>query len=138
MPSFDLPEGFALDHFRNSAIARIGESAYSIYILDEAGTALAGTFTLSPTQITFPDDTDPALLSLMQAQISRIGQPPSWDGAALSLFNLAGSAVGVAVQDLTTAQVKALLLLILWDRKALDNELKVKPLRTWVKRRPAE
>lgn len=134
MPTYDLPIGFTIEAIHlsgNSSIARIGDSTYSF----TAG-ALSGTFTVTETQIIFPADTDPAMLTLIQAQLAKVGQPPEWDGPAQNLFTLAQSAVGVAIQDLTTPQVKALLVLVLWDKKAIDNNLKVKPLGGWVKRRP--
>lgn len=46
---------------------------------------------------------------------------------------LAQSAVGVPLADLTAAQVKALLAVLLWSHGAVDNELKVRPLSEWVK-----
>lgn len=44
------------------------------------------------------------------------------------------SAVGVRVDDLLVGQLKALLAFLLWERGALDADLKVKPLDQWGRR----
>lgn len=41
------------------------------------------------------------------------------------------SAVGVRVDDLLVGQLRALLAFLLWERGALDADLKVKPLDQW-------
>lgn len=45
----------------------------------------------------------------------------------------AQSAVGVALDQLTTAQRNALIALLLYDAGALDNDGKVRPLGKWVR-----
>jgi len=46
---------------------------------------------------------------------------------------LAQSAVGVALNDLTVAQQKALLVALLWRAGGLTPDLKVKPLSEWLR-----
>ena len=48
------------------------------------------------------------------------------------VINLAQSAVGVAIDNLTAAQIKALFAVILWKAGALDKNGIVQPLATWV------
>lgn len=44
------------------------------------------------------------------------------------------STVGVRIDDLLVGQLRALLAFLLWERGALDAEMKVKPLDQWGKR----
>lgn len=58
------------------------------------------------------------------------------DAAALrqKVLALAGSAVGVRVDDLLTGQVKALVAILLWQAGAIDNAGVVLPLAQWIDR----
>lgn len=63
------------------------------------------------------------------------------NGAALTatdtlreqIKTVAQSAVGVAYDQLTAAQVRALVAILLWKQGALNNDGTVKPLGQWVK-----
>lgn len=112
-------------------LERLGENTYE-WLLNSH----TATVTIGDTGAILSPDASPEQAAMFEAAISDYDQPPKWDASAKNLFTLAQSAVDVAVQDLTTPQVKALLLVVLWDKKAIDNNLKVKPLREWVKRRP--
>lgn len=48
------------------------------------------------------------------------------------ILTLCQSAVGVQLQDLTAAQVKALLAAILWLHGVVDAQGKVRPLASWI------
>ncbi len=58
----------------------------------------------------------------------------SADAAALRtrIVNLAQSSVGIAVDQLTAAQVRALFAIILWKAGALNRDGIVQPLNTWI------
>jgi len=45
---------------------------------------------------------------------------------------LAQSTVGVALADLTQAQLKALVAVLLWESGAVDLDGRIRPLREWV------
>jgi hypothetical protein len=45
---------------------------------------------------------------------------------------VAETTAGVAINDLTAQQVKALVAILLWQAGAIDAELKVRPLGEWV------
>jgi hypothetical protein len=49
-----------------------------------------------------------------------------------TVLQIAASAVGVRVTELTTAQIKAILTCVLYRAGAIDEELKVQPLNTWL------
>jgi hypothetical protein len=49
------------------------------------------------------------------------------------IITIAQSAVGVRVDQLTAAQVRALNAIELWQKGALNNDLTVKPLAQWVR-----
>ena len=53
--------------------------------------------------------------------------------ARLDLKVVAQSAVGVAYADLTTAQLKALLAVLIMESGGLANDLTIKPLAAWVR-----
>ncbi len=46
---------------------------------------------------------------------------------------IAQSAVGVALNDLTTQQLKVLVGVLLWQAGAIDPELEIKPLEEWAR-----
>ena len=46
---------------------------------------------------------------------------------------IAQSAVGVAVNDLTTQQLKSMVAVLLWKAGAVDSDLTIKPLGEWTK-----
>ena len=48
---------------------------------------------------------------------------------------LAQSAVGVMLNDLTQAQIKALLAVLLWKAGGVENDMTVAPLGKWATRR---
>lgn len=49
--------------------------------------------------------------------------------------NLAQGAVGIAIQDLTAAQVRALVACLLYNAGAINESGVVQPLDTWIQRR---
>lgn len=50
------------------------------------------------------------------------------------VLNLAQSAVGVAINALTAAQVRALFAIVLWQEGALNKDGTVRPLADWIDR----
>ena len=69
-----------------------------------------------------------------QAELAQKAQAKQ-DAAALRqrVVNVAQSAAGVSVDQLTAPQVRSLVALLLWKAGALDNEEKVKPIGEWVR-----
>lgn len=117
----------------------------SIQVPDEAGNPVAvwtydgnaETLVFDPTAQTIEvDDGIPAeQLVVLQAALSRPQLDADKRAARQAIIDLAQSAVGVDIRDLTAAQIKALLALVLWDKKAIGNDLTIQPLGDWVQRR---
>jgi hypothetical protein len=89
-------------------------------------------------RVTIPDDAPQELIDILAARLVAFGGPPEWDAAARQVLAVAQSAVGVDVRNLTAAQVRALLALVLFDKKAIGADLTIRPLREWVIRRPGD
>lgn len=70
------------------------------------------------------------LTAAQQAEVDKVATISS---ARTKVHNLAASAVGIAIQDLTAPQVRALLAILLYKTDALDADGKVLPLNTWAK-----
>lgn len=85
--------------------------------------------------IEIPDAAEQALKDILQLKLTAFGQPPGWVATYDAVKAAAQSAVGVMITDLTVTQQKALVALLLWDHKAITDDLKIKPLNQWVKRR---
>lgn len=82
------------------------------------------------------DATDQAYVGLLQAALTAAAETePEWGPVYRAVKSAAQSAVGVALTDLTNAQIKALLAVLLFEKKAVDQDGKVRPLAEWVKRR---
>ena len=133
MPIYNLPVGFTLGdlhHPAGSAIIYVAPGEYSFV----AG-SMVGKFTLTDTQIAFPDDTDPAVLTFVQNQLAQVGQPKPWEIAIDDLRSRAVGMVGVEVWNLTAAQRLTVAALLMWNGGILDNNLKIRPIDQWLKRR---
>lgn len=62
-------------------------------------------------------------------------QQAETDAVALkqAVQNLAQSAVGVVIDQLTAAQRNALIACLLWKAGAIDKDMKIRPLAQWLK-----
>jgi len=89
--------------------------------------AQRGALPTDPTQ----QESDAGVVALAQAE-----QQARQDTAQLrqQVLNLANSAVGVAVNALTAAQVRALVALLLLKAGALNTDGTVRPLTDWIDR----
>jgi XkdW protein len=79
-----------------------------------------------------PQPTPAQLQAASDAYDVTLAQAAS-DASALrtQVVNVAQSAVGVLLTNLTAAQVRALLAVLLWKGGALDKDGKVRPLNEW-------
>lgn len=92
----------------------------------------SGVYTWTPEAIEV-DTQYPALIAAIRAAVAEQTEPGR--AAALRrLKTLALSTVGVDLEDLTNPQIKALLAVLLYDAKAIDDQGKIRPLREWVRR----
>lgn len=95
---------------------------------DDGGGAYIARWNLPAAQ---PTDTE--IATAISAYDARQAQRQA-DAAALrqKVLTLAGSAVGIAVDQLTAAQVRALIACLLFEAGALDKSGIVQPLGTWL------
>lgn len=93
--------------------------------------------TVEGRKLELPDDAPAELQTILEAQIEEVANPRIKQ-ASRELFRAAESAGGKAIADLSDDEMRALLALLLWDRKGLDKELKVRPPGDWVKRQLKE
>ena len=108
------------------------------YYWELEGDATTVTLDFVARQVVIPDETSPAQQAALATALAAFGQPPAWDAAARQVLQLAQSAVGVDIRQLTDAQRWALLAVVLFDKKAIAADLKIRPLRDWVIRKPNE
>lgn len=94
------------------------------------------TITITEAGATLAASASPVQVAMLQAAIS--GDEPPWHGPARVLFNRVEPLVGTPVTDWAAADFMKVMTLFLWDKKALDNDLKLRHPRDWVKRRPGE
>lgn len=73
-----------------------------------------------------------AVYAAHQPQAAYFPEERQQAGVRTRVRSLAGSAVGVQVQDLTAAQVRALMTCLLYGKGAIDDQGKIKPLGEWV------
>ena len=85
-----------------------------------------------------PDEAAQAQKDMLVAALAAFMQPPAWHAVARQILQLAQSAVGVDVRQLTDNQRWALLAVLMWDRKAIGNDLTIRPLGEWVTRQPRD
>lgn len=92
--------------------------------------ATRGPLPTDPTQ----QEIDAAIAAQDAARVQALA-----DAAQLrqQIITLAQSAVGVRVDALTAAQVRALFAIVLWQEGALDKNGVVRPLADWIDRRGA-
>lgn len=93
-------------------------------------------FDFDAREITIPDDTPQAMIDLLTSVLSIWGEVPAWHEPARQILNLAQSAVGIDIRNLSDSQRWALLAVLMWDRKAIANDLTIRPLSDWVVRKP--
>lgn len=94
------------------------------------------TAVIGDGSIEIDDATDQAYVDILQAALdATAATEPEWSGLFRQVRQAANSAVGVALTDLTNAQIKALLAVLLFEKKAVDQNGKVRPLAEWVRRR---
>lgn len=134
MPTYNLPVGFTFDDLHPPGGSAIQSTEVeNVYTFTKG--ALSGTFELTPTEIIFPEETPPQVLTYVQAQLAMVGQPKPWEVAIDDLRTRAADLVGVSVFSLTAAQRLTVAAIVLWLAGGLDNELKVRPLNEWLRRR---
>lgn len=101
------------------------------------GGELETLLTVEGRKLELPDDAPAELQAILDAQIEEV-LSPKIKQVTRELFRAAESAGGKAIADLSDDEMRALLALLLWDRKGLDKELKVRPPGDWVKRQLRE
>lgn len=82
-----------------------------------------------------PADPTPAESAATAAALQAAAQQAEQDAAALrtKVRTVAQSAVGTAFDQLTAAQLRALVGVLLWESGALDKNGVVRPLADWVR-----
>lgn len=94
------------------------------------------TATIGEATIEIDDATDQTYVDILQAALDAAAETePPWGPVYRQVKQAAQSAVGVALTDLTTNQIKALLAVLLFEKKAVDNDGNIRPLAEWVRRR---
>lgn len=141
MPTLSMPAALTLenrDTIRLNGLVRARPGGEGIFNYE--WTYLGNTTTIAldfnTREITLPDETAPELLDYFTSVLSDWESPPNWQTPARQILDLAQSAVGVHITDLSEAQKKVLLVLILWDKGAIGLDLTIQPLHDWVRRRP--
>lgn len=96
----------------------------------------------APRTINIVGDDVPPLADAIQAVVTaHVPQTDYWPAerqrsqARGKVVQLAQSAVGVAIQDLTAAQIKALVACLLYSAGAINEQGIVQPLEMWLPRR---
>ncbi len=95
------------------------------------------TLYIDPTsqQIEVDDSISPERLAVLQAALDRPQIEAERSAAMQNVIDLAQSAVGVDIRNLSQNQILALLAVVLWDKKAIARDLTIRPLGEWVRRR---
>lgn len=94
----------------------------------------SGVYTWTPEAIKV-DTQYPALIAAIQAAIARATQTePARAPVLRRIKALARSTVGIDLEDLTNLQIKALLAVLLYDARAIDDNGRIRPLKDWVRR----
>lgn len=70
--------------------------------------------------------------AVIDAHVGPDDQASARSAMKSAVLTAAQSAVGVTLPNLTTAQVRALLAVLLWESGAVDGTGKVRPLAQWV------
>lgn len=94
------------------------------------------TLTITAEGVTLATDASPEQVAMLEAALR--GDEPAWHAPARILFNRVLPLVGTPVIDWTAADFMKVVTLLLLDKKALDNNLKLRHPREWVKRRPSD
>lgn len=113
------------------ATATDSELTY-LWVLGENETIL----TVTAEGVTLAADASPEQVAMLEAALR--GDEPAWHAPARILFNRVLPLVGTSVIDWTAADFMKVVTLLLWNRKALDNNLKLRHPREWVARRPGD
>lgn len=95
------------------------------------------TLYVDPTnqQIEVDDSISPERLVVLRAALARPQAEAEKQAAMQNIIDLAGSAVGVDIRNLSQNQILSLLAIVLWDKRAIGNDLTIRPLAEWVRRR---
>lgn len=125
-----IPPGVTRDNFPLIGVVnRIGPNTY--HWTDEVN---SGDFTWQDDVIEV-DDQYLALIATIQAAIARATQTkPARAPVLRRIKALARSTVGINLEDLTNLQIKALLAVLLYDARAIDDNGRIRPLKDWVRR----
>lgn len=113
------------------AAATDGELTY-LWVLGENETIL----TVTAEGVTLAADASPEQVAMLEAALR--GDEPAWHAPGRILFNRVLPLVGTSVTDWAAADFMKVVTLLLWNRKALDNNLKLRHPREWVARRPGD
>lgn len=81
-------------------------------------------------RLTVPDEADEAAI-LVVIQAHNPDEEPAGTALRRQILQLAQSAVGVRANDLSTAQIKALLAVVLWRHGAWTQDMRIRPLGEW-------
>lgn len=92
--------------------------------------------TVTAEGVTLATDASPEQVAMLEAALR--GDEPAWHAPARILFNRVLPLVGTSVTDWAAADFMKVVTLLLWNRRALDNNLKLRHPREWVKRRPGD
>jgi len=86
--------------------------------------------------IEIDDATDQTYVDILQAALdTAAATEPEWSGLFRQVRTAANSAVGVRLTDLSNTQIKALLAVLLFEKKAVAPDGTIRPLADWVRRR---
>ena len=91
------------------------------------------TFDFGEQNVTVANGTDEQH-EMLKARLAQHGQADAKAQNQQSIRHRARSLEGKRWQDLTTADFRNILLVLMWDHKSIDNEGRVKPLNEWTRR----
>lgn len=115
-----IPAGTDIERLRALMTGRVREPA---------GWVLGNGISQPPTAVEFVPDLTAAEQAALDALLA---EGPAAAAARALVLATAQTAAGVAYGNLTAAQVRALLAVLLWQAGALDEAGRVRPLAAWV------
>jgi len=139
----EMPEGMNRDNFTNVVrrgelrlLALEGEALTYRWALDDDSTSVRFDFNFERREIEVPDEAPAAQRDMLSEAVEAWGAEPDWYDAARKIVELAESAVGQEIGELSGTERWMLLAALLWRAGGIGDDLRVRPLAEWIARLP--